>query len=836
MTSCSSLCWWRNWAVKRSPVAADLLKSAIALWPEVIDATVPLCALQEKLGRYYADTEIDLDRDQAIPLLTAGAEDYRRRGHLDRYRSMLRRAASVHLKLGRITRAESVLEPFQKGEDRTVALDLQCARIALAKGNAGEALEYLHEASGRVPTSGEAVEAHLLRAEAHSQRAMWRDAGRELQDAVRSAQTVTNTSAVVRAALTRLRLDYWWMRRLDPSAADLDGKIRKLASPSQVDELDVWQLFLRPDQAHAQRRAVSNLGGSDAHGRVRLILMLSHVLPELPAQLWETLLDQAARIPSSARIVALMEPVLLGKPPKVPDKYRRAIAESLRGEPEGPEEAAWHGVRYGQLLAWLGLPDEAQELLRSSIPRPSFIGAVLPWQRVTYRERRRIEQRMRDWGVSVRPEPDPPDFWASVWRHTPFRRAAATIENARRAADEGDWRAVDTALKLCADDLAQAPFRTAFHEIADQLRNPAARTSGQFAGVDRTVPAQRSFAETAEVERLEPQTAGTNHSVLAMRPQAGRLAVRVSGGPDEDNLVSSDGPGLEIMLRSRGIPRRLTGMSLADLTGELRIVVEQSRADFSRDRTLCLRTPLGSLSAAPWELAMPEYGALLWRSPSGWLQDAGRGMREYLLAELHTAKHFGPSGRSAPVTMIAPMSQQDRESPEAGLYSNLARSSGVEVVREIDPERDPISLLYIASCFAEPSTLMEPVIAGTEITASLLAERLERSGRKPVVILDVPAVRTESNLLHQLLLRNYFAQVLLDSSTVRCVIATGLLTGVAMQRIHELLTGSGVRFTDRTQAQIVEEIRNISYGQPATTALFTSLPDLPWLPPAVPVL
>jgi hypothetical protein len=55
---------------------------------------------------------------------------------------------------------------------------------------------------------------------------------------------------------------------------------------------------------------------------------------------------------------------------------------------------------------------------------------------------------------------------------------------------------------------------------------------------------------------------------------------------------------------------------------------------------------------------------------------------------------------------------------------------------------------------------------------------------RPAVILDVPRPATASDLMHQLLMRNFFAQLLVDSDRVSCVLATGLHPEHQMVELH----------------------------------------------------
>jgi hypothetical protein len=104
--------------------------------------------------------------------------------------------------------------------------------------------------------------------------------------------------------------------------------------------------------------------------------------------------------------------------------------------------------------------------------------------------------------------------------------------------------------------------------------------------------------------------------------------------------------------------------------------------------------------------------------------------------------------------------------------------------------------------------LDEPALAGVGWTVSTLAYTIESrlGGSKPIVILDVPAPVTSADLVHQLLLRNYFAHALVDTGAVAGVFATGLHPLPEMAELQQLMlgsitgTGSSLELFDRVTA------------------------------------
>jgi hypothetical protein len=104
-------------------------------------------------------------------------------------------------------------------------------------------------------------------------------------------------------------------------------------------------------------------------------------------------------------------------------------------------------------------------------------------------------------------------------------------------------------------------------------------------------------------------------------------------------------------------------------------------------------------------------------------------------------------------------------------------------------------------------------------------------GSHPAVILDVPAMYTETDEIHQLLMRNYFAQALLDSGAVTCVLATGLRDSETMRKVHECLLSVLEDFSTspetpgRPQLDILRQIAEIRSKPVHGDALFTRNPS-----------
>jgi hypothetical protein len=594
------------------------------------------------------------------------------------------------------------------------------------------------------------------------------------------------------------------------------------SASTSAGEIEVWQiLYDRTDRDRWRRRAVGELGGDSPTARIRLIFALSQIGTPFPSKRWAELVEHASQIPTSARIVALAEPVLEGEPPILDLETRAALAQAFRHVPEGEIEEAWYAIRYGELLAWLGFYDEAIGLLARLIPRLDASDHGKGWRPTVYRQRRRIEQRIRDWEHRSRkapalppPEPDPPELWWNFWGHTPFRASVALVENAQRARDAGHLDLMHTCLDRAALGLEQVRLETAFHVMAARLRGDDPSAIGEMALPDIASVA----APTSVVEEMpgSSRLGGPWFSVLGMREQSGRVAVQLEN-PVRERVISAESRSLEILLRSRGIPRRLVGMPLDAIAADLREVVSQTALDVSR-RRIALKLPLSPLSCAPWEMAFQDE-PFPFRLPSQWDEaevDAEAGM------DSSRAENPPPSG---PV-LLQPLSPQDKESPAIACYLLL----GSQFVHRLDDprhDRSSASALYVASSLIETPNLNEPALAGVQWTATTLAHTIASSfgGFIPIVILDVPAPVTSTDLVHQLLLRNYFAQALVDSGAVVGVLATGLHPLPAMAELQRLILEAITAPAD-SSLELFDRVMALarSMGLIPHDALFTSSP------------
>jgi hypothetical protein len=436
-----------------------------------------------------------------------------------------------------------------------------------------------------------------------------------------------------------------------------------------------------------------------------------------------------------------------------------------------------------------------------------------------YRERRRVEQRIRDWWVSlpnasgsspVPPEPDPVELWTSFWSHTPFRAAAATIENARCAFSANQHDIVDACLKLAVPELEKVPIETEFHEVAKRLQSSLKKGAKQA----------KKKAERPKEDGVGQRLGGPAFNVLELGERSGRLGT-ILEQPKREDLISAESSTLEILLRSRGIPRRLVGMGLPTIASELTEVLAQIGLDLGGDRT-ALKIPLCPLSAAPWELAFRD-ALSPFRLPSTWSEEEVRS--ESRLAML--MNRSGPPVNVKPV-LLQPLAPQDRESPAIRAYMNLDS----QFERRFDEKTigGACYAIYIAGSLMEMPNAAEPGLAGLGWTASTVAHSIagRMSAFKPAVILDVPAAVTPADQVHQLLMRNYFAQALMNSGAVTSVLATGLYPEAQMNEIQRIILPA-IETPVMTRVDLLDRVtRSVRYaGLPAHDALFTANPHLP---------
>ncbi|MEO7274313.1 MAG: hypothetical protein ABIX28_16665 [Vicinamibacterales bacterium] len=756
-------------APPRSPVTADVLRGAVATAQAMTPPSVPVGVLAERLARNLLGT----DPDECIRYFTIAAADYGAAGETLKRSDMLRRASGIELELGRLTRAEAAVSSIADDVE-TPAVHLQLARIELSKGNPGLALARLERA--RSVRDIEQIEVLLLKAEALSQRMLIREAVAVWEDASKLASDQANTRALSRVAVGQARLYRWWLRATDEG---MPGTVLSMLQLSQsrrseaaqrtleapVADVEVWQILCdRSNPDRWRRRAFGELGGESPVARIRLTLALSQVASPLPSPRWNDLVEDAGRVPRSARFVALTEPVLLGSPASIEPRVREAIADAFAYEPEGVIEHAWYAIRYGELLAWLGFYERAVDLLEAGVPVLDAGSFGKGWAAAVYRERRRVERRIRQWLTAAgrspfpAPTPDPPDLWDRFWGHTPLRASAANLENACTAVEAGQFALARACLDRAAPALAEVRFDTEFHATARELRR---RT-----GLDEAPEAAASVGPPAPgpAGAAGSRLGGPGFTVFGMRAESGHVAVALER-PRREGLISADSETLEVLLRARTIARRLVARPLDEIAVDLAELLREAHLDVHGPRTF-LKIPLSALCGAPWELAfvdapLPVRLPSIWREAEVERQSQMDGPQEY------------ENIAAAAQVLLQPLSGQDKESPAFKAYLNL----GSRLERRLnDTSRAPARFVYVASSFIELPDVDEPALGGVSWTATTLSYTIETAidAVLPAVILDVPLPATSTDLTHQLLLRNLFAQLLLDSGRVSCVLATGL--------------------------------------------------------------
>lgn len=800
-----------------SPIVRDVLEGALSMAQNQPSPAVPVGLIAARLATVADDAE------SAIRYLTMAADDFARRGQVAQHANMLHRASLLESQLGRLTRADARLSGLPATIANEPPILLQRANLELAKGNTKTALVMLDRHDERVSPDARSLEALVLRAEALSQRLMITEALDAWERAARVASEHANVAAIAVIAVAQARF-YWTWLRVSSESTQAPVRILRHARPladeaavPAAKEIAVWQIvYGAPDMADRALRTLGEPGNTpDAH--VRLLLAISHHQP-LPERRWQELIECASRLPRSAGIMALVEPVLLGPPPKISSDLRRGIARAFSHEPEGPIESAWYAVRYGELLAWLGFHDQALELLARHIPPLTPASFQHEWIPVVTRERRRIEQRIRDWkrarGLDDGPTMavDPPALWWDPWKETPQRAAAALVENAQRAYAMHQSAIAEECLELARPALELSPIRTGFHDMAASLRESIRPAGFGVAGSDE--------ADVAYLvdDRSAPLT------VIALGQQGGRLVVDVRRSPGDDLrapiLISAAGnETLETALRAKGVPRRLVRSKLTSIARDLADSLESIRSErvVGPDARLALRIPPSSLACLPWESAFSPD-----RQPCRMPSMESPPSR---FAPLHP-------GNERPL-LVMPMTGMDVESPAAPDYALLSRKmEGRFDPREAAHAIGGAAVVYIATTLSEVSRLSEPVLGGLGWTCETLVHAMNRNyGVRPMVVLDVPAPVTESQFLHQLFLRNLFAQALIDSNAVACVLATGLRPLGMAARLHDTIL-SALNTPGQSRLGLLAHIARhlVPRDTVPHDALFTANPDHPCLP------
>jgi hypothetical protein len=824
-----------------STVASHLLTRALGIMATSV-TTIPLGTVASRLAGCLRHT----DPENAVHYFEVAASYYAQHDNQSKRSEMLCLAGETEIGLGRLTRAAGFLNQF--GPEVTRPVRLQRAQLELATGNPGKALDLLLTLS-RDPNPP--LDVLLPRAEAFSQRMLLAEASATLEQATVLASQMRDAVALNRIAVDQARLYYDWIRveplevpRTVLSALQRSQSTSAVEEDPWASEAEIWQIVCGlPDNERWRRRALGTLGGESPFERARLILALSRVVQPFPPTRWVELVENVKEMPPSARLRVLEAPVLGADPPQIDPQTRQALVEAFKYEPEGEAESAWYAVRYGALLAWLGFDSEAAEVLAAHVPQINRSDYGIGWRPAVYRERRRIEQRIRSRRSNLDgkepfppPEPDPPDLWLEFWGHTPFRASSALVENAQRAYDAHKLDVMHQCLENAWKGLQSVQLGTEFHTAWRRLRGLTGfqdltsitfgpLPSGQVVA-DTAMSAANASADPAPLPVGDPlgqMQAEPWFDIVEMHEQSGRVAVRFSGSEREQSeVVSAESPVMEALLRSRGTPRRLVGTPLDGIAAQLREFLEQTSFRPSDTQTL-LALPLSSLCCAPWEMAFNalSHPALsLVRLPSQWTP-----------SDLSIEVRADPQlGKPAVPRILQPLSPQDKESPALPIY--LALGSQIpQRLEDTGADRDSFRVLYVASCFMEIPTVNEPALAGIGWMATTLAATIRLASNdnlRPFVILDVPATATSTDYVHQLLLRNYFAHALADTGAVSGVLATGLYPPEAMGRLHSLIL-SLINMPDISQFDLFNHISSAgrTYGLRTHDALFTASPRGP---------
>jgi len=177
------------------------------------------------------------------------------------------------------------------------------------------------------------------------------------------------------------------------------------------------------------------------------------------------------------------------------------------------------------------------------------------------------------------------------------------------------------------------------------------------------------------------------------------------------------------------------------------------------------------------------------------------------------------------------------ESPAGAPYADLARMLGPSLPFEgsFDPASirmtEPPALIYIACSFVETAGVLAPAVAGWNLEPRSLVRWITSfkgwAGAPTSVVLDVPTSGAESHTVHQLLLRNIFAQKLLDSRAIPCVLGIGLQERSALAEMHHRFYDLVAERRGAGQLEVLDAMHTVPYAAP-TVALFTLNPEAPF--------
>ncbi|MBA2355473.1 MAG: hypothetical protein H0V80_12490 [Acidobacteria bacterium] len=191
-------------ADRGSALVADVLGRALELALQQGDPVVPPAVVRQRLARSLETS----DPDASIAHLIAAADDWAQRGDRATATEQVCRASALHLSLGRLRRAEQVLE--RDGLIRSPELRLHLARIELAKGNPGEAIALL--AVDDQLAGPRLAELWCLRAEALSQRMRVREATDAWEQAERAARQHGDSRHLADVAVGQASFYHWRLR------------------------------------------------------------------------------------------------------------------------------------------------------------------------------------------------------------------------------------------------------------------------------------------------------------------------------------------------------------------------------------------------------------------------------------------------------------------------------------------------------------------------------------------------------------------------------------------------------------------------------------------------
>jgi hypothetical protein len=656
----------------------------------------------------------------------------------DRMRSRMIKALIHQLDLDE---AERFLSDFPEGPELAHEKSNFTAELHLLRRNAWEALR-----CAELDANPLDYRAFLIRGMACAQLLRVDDANAAFLQAMRLAKETPNQAAIDRVQLEQLRFQLFEAEI--PVTESLPVRGVETVGPAgkthaELELCRAWQL--RADNPTAAQAIVEGLSSESYPCLVRArALMAGLSWGLLPDESYGTLLTLLRKInPAGARLYLMARPVRFEKPAKL-GSWTRVSLDSLTNAADrtGVNLAPLLRARF---LRTIGFEGKAGAQFRKGEP---------------YRDATPQQLAMWRQFQLANPLADDPARWDAL-RDEPGLYMAAIVECAERAAREENHVFLRAALDRCP--------RTA---VLDRCLPEFAR--------------RRKLLEAAlSVTAVAPAPAGAEPPSDAPATDTGRIRCMLMGG-DGDRLyaglhgemqarfistVESDALAQLVARSHERIPLRLVQLMAqnpSQTIEELAIPFEESGIlDPGGDGTLCLMLATPQLVATPWELALSRRNNASVRFVSAnRIAAFGRNVRtgyDFASIRAQIADTWNTI-RPGSATVFAP----DRQTGSRA--ADIGRSLGVSASYEV-LGADILCIVASMAPGNNRETLLAPGISAKELGREIASAN---EGRPPFVILHVPNGQSYPYALEQILIRNLFAQELVDCAAVSGVLATGM--------------------------------------------------------------